>query len=99
MSTSSDKTRRSSSPKIGRAKGCDACRKTGYRGRLAASEILPFNDEVDSLVLDEAPLPKIKEAAKKIGFVPMIDDAITKVLEGKVSIAGAMKVVDFTSRM
>src|SRR2546430_11623630 len=39
-----------SPPLIGRPKGCDACRKSGYRGRLAASEILPFNDEVDILV-------------------------------------------------
>ena len=86
-------------PNIGHPKGCDNCRKTGYRGRLAASEILPFNDEVDILVLEEAPLIQVKEAAAKIGFVPMIQDAITKVLEGKTSMASAMKVVDFTSRM
>jgi general secretion pathway protein E/type IV pilus assembly protein PilB len=86
-------------PKVGTAKGCDACRKTGYRGRLAASEIMPFNDDVDNLVLDEAPLTKIKEVAKKGGFVPMVEDAITKILEGKTTITAAMKVVDFTSRM
>jgi general secretion pathway protein E/type IV pilus assembly protein PilB len=86
-------------PKIGHPKGCDNCRRTGYRGRIAASEILPFNDEVDVMVLEEAPLTQIKEAAKKAGFVPMVEDAITKVIEGKVSLASAMKVVDFTSRM
>lgn len=86
-------------PVIGYAKGCDLCRKTGYRGRLAASEILPFNDEVDGLVLDEAPLPEIKKAARGAGYVPMVDDAIAKILEGRTSIASAMKVVDFTSRM
>ncbi len=86
-------------PNVGTAKGCDACRKTGYRGRLAASEIMPFNDDVDLLVLEEAPLTKIKEVAKKGGFVPMVEDAITKILEGKTTITAAMKVVDFTSRM
>ena len=86
-------------PNIGHPKGCEACRKTGYRGRLAASEIMPFNDEVDTLVLEEAPLIQVKESAKKVGFVPMVEDAVTKILEGKTSMAAAMKVVDFTSRM
>jgi type II secretory ATPase GspE/PulE/Tfp pilus assembly ATPase PilB-like protein len=86
-------------PTIGYPKGCDNCRKTGYRGRLAASEILPFNDEVDALVLDEAPLTEVKKAAAKVGFKPMVEDAITKILEGRTSIASAMKVVDFTDRM
>jgi general secretion pathway protein E/type IV pilus assembly protein PilB len=86
-------------PTIGYPKGCDNCRKTGYRGRLAASEILPFNDEVDALVLGEAPLPEIKKAAASNGYIPMVDDAVTKVLEGRTSIASAMKVVNFTDRM
>ena len=42
--------------------------------------------EVDELVLNEAPLSQIKKAAEKTGFVPMIEDAVTKVLEGKTSL-------------
>jgi type II secretory ATPase GspE/PulE/Tfp pilus assembly ATPase PilB-like protein len=85
-------------PTIGHPKGCDNCRKSGYKGRIAASEILPFNDEVDELVLNEAPLSQIKKAALKVGFVPMIEDAVTKVLEGRTSLEAAMKIVDFTDR-
>jgi len=86
-------------PQIAHAKGCDNCRKSGYRGRIAVSEILPFNDEVDSLVLTDAPLPQIKKAARGAGFVPMLEDATTKVLEGKTSLKAAMNVVDFTGRL
>jgi len=86
-------------PLIAYPKGCDACRKSGYKGRLAASEILPFNDEVDELVLNEAPLSQVKKAAEKSGFVPMVEDAVTKVLEHQTSIPAAMKVVDFTDRL
>jgi len=86
-------------PTIGHPKGCDNCRKSGYKGRIAASEILPFNDEVDELVLNEAPLSQIKKAAEKGGFVPMIEDAVTKVLEGRTSLEAAMKIVDFTGRL
>jgi general secretion pathway protein E/type IV pilus assembly protein PilB len=86
-------------PTIAHPKGCDNCRKTGYRGRIAASEILPFNEEVDALIIQDAPLTEVKQAARKSGFVPMLDDATTKVLEGKTSIKAAMNVVDFTSRL
>jgi type II secretory ATPase GspE/PulE/Tfp pilus assembly ATPase PilB-like protein len=86
-------------PTIGYPKGCDNCRKTGYRGRIAVSEILPFNDEVDALVIQDAPLPDIKKAARNGGYVPMVDDATTKVLEGKTSLKAAMNVVDFTDRL
>jgi len=85
-------------PTIGHPKGCDNCRKSGYKGRIAASEILPFNDEVDELVLNDAPLSQIKKAAEKSGFVPMVEDAVTKVLEGRTSLEAAIKVVDFTDR-
>ncbi len=86
-------------PTIGYPKGCDECRKTGYRGRLAVLEILPFNDDVDELILAEAPLSQIKQAAKGAGYVPIVEDATTKVLEGLTSVAAAMKSVDFTDRL
>lgn len=86
-------------PQIARAVGCDDCRKSGYKGRIAASEILPFSDEVDELVLKEAPLSQIKNKAKEVGFVPMLEDATTKVLEGITSLDAAMKIVDFTERL
>ncbi len=85
-------------PMIAHPKGCDNCRKSGYKGRIAASEILPFNDAVDELVLEDAPLSQIKKAAEKAGFVPMIEDAVTKVLQGTTSLEAAMKIVDFTDR-
>jgi len=86
-------------PEIYHAKGCDNCRKTGYKGRIATSEILVFNDAVDSLVIKEAPLPDIVKAAHSAGFVPMLEDAVTKVLEGRTSLSAAMKIVDFTDRL
>lgn len=86
-------------PQIAHPKGCDNCRKSGYRGRIAVTEILPFNEDVDALVIEDAPLPQIKKAARGAGFVPMVEDATTKVLEGKTSLKAAMNVVDFTDRL
>lgn len=89
----------SNPPQIAQPKGCDNCRKTGYRGRIAVSEIMPFNDEVDALVIKDAPLPDIKKAARGAGFIPMLEDATTKVLEGRTSLKAAMNIVDFTGRL
>ena len=86
-------------PQIGHPKGCDNCRRSGYRGRLALIEILPFGEEVDELVIQDAPLTQVKKAAEKIGFIPLVSDASTKILEGQTSLSAAMKIVDFTSRM
>lgn len=86
-------------PTIAHAVGCDDCRKSGYKGRVAVSEIMPFNDAVDELVLQEAPLSQVKEAAKVAGFMPIVEDATIKVLEGLTSLEAAMKIVDFTDRL
>jgi general secretion pathway protein E/type IV pilus assembly protein PilB len=89
----------SNPPMIAHPKGCDNCRKSGYRGRIAVSEILPFNEEVDEMVLNEAPLSQIKKVAEHGGFKPMVEDATIKILEGITSLSAAMKIVDFTDRL
>ena len=86
-------------PMIGYPVGCDKCRNTGYRGRIAVNEIIPFTEEVDELILKGAPITQIKREAKEHGFVPMVDDAVDKVLKGVTSVAAAMRVVDFTDRL
>ena len=86
-------------PMIAHPVGCDKCRKSGYKGRVAVTEILPFNDAVDELVLQEAPLSQVKAAAVEAGFVPVVDDATAKILEGVTSVDAAIKIVDFTDRI
>lgn len=86
-------------PLIGKAKGCDACRNTGYRGRTSVVEILPFDAVLDEMVTRNEPLTVIFEEACKRDFVPMIDDAVRRILLGEVSLEAAMRTVDFTTRM
>jgi general secretion pathway protein E len=44
--------------KVGR--GCGDCRGTGYKGRRAIAEILLLNDELRELIIEKAPIRKIK---------------------------------------
>jgi general secretion pathway protein E/type IV pilus assembly protein PilB len=86
-------------PQIGHAVGCSKCRGTGYRGRVGVSEILPFNDTIDEMIIAEAPLSHIREQARQFGFIPMVEDGIGKVLDGTMSIDALTKAVNITDRL
>ena len=49
------------------SKGCGQCRGSGYRGRNAIAEILLLNDEIRELIIAQATIRRIKEAAKQNG--------------------------------
>ena len=65
-----------------RAVGCEQCRGTGYRGRLALHEILPIDEHIRRLILDRAPLDEIRRTALANGLVTLFDDGNKKVAEG-----------------
>ncbi|MEW6595412.1 MAG: ATPase, T2SS/T4P/T4SS family [Thermodesulfobacteriota bacterium] len=69
-----------------RGKGCPACKFTGYRGRLAIFEMIILNDRLRKLVMTNAPLPELREAAVETGYQPMRYDGIKKVLRGLTTI-------------
>jgi general secretion pathway protein E len=49
------------------AKGCAACRGTGFRGRKAIAELMVLNDDIKELVATRAPARKLKLAALAAG--------------------------------
>lgn len=48
--------------------GCSACRNTGYKGRSAIYEMLPFSPEVKTLTVERATSLDIKKVALKQGL-------------------------------
>jgi len=75
-------------------KGCSACGKQGYKGRLGAFEFLVATDEIRRLILDSAPAIAIAKVAKEQGMVTMLQDAVSKVLQGITSMQEALRVID-----
>lgn len=65
-----------------RAVGCDHCRKSGYKGRAAIAETLYIDDHMKALLIQQAPITQIKEAARGAGFRSLRDSAINLVLRG-----------------
>lgn len=78
---------------IYRPVGCEACRMTGYRGRLGIHELLTMNAEIADLIVRRAPLADIKEAAKANGMRELREDGLHKVLTGVTDPQEVMRVV------
>lgn len=72
---------------VARAKGCDKCSGTGYRGRMGIHELLTVDDEIRHLVYKKALSAHIREAALKKGLILLKQDGIRKILMGKTDLA------------
>lgn len=75
-----------------RAVGCSECLGTGYRGRLGIHELLVVDDEIRSLVMQNADASSLKRVAVERGMKTLREDGALKVLAGKTSIDEVMRV-------
>ncbi len=65
-----------------KAKGCEICSNTGYKGRVALIEMLEIDFEIRDLILNKASTSKMIEAARRDGMITMREDGILKVIQG-----------------
>jgi type IV pilus assembly protein PilB len=65
-----------------RGRGCKNCNDTGYRGRIALYEVMPFTDELKELVLQGASATEIKAEMIRRGVASLRLAGINKILEG-----------------
>lgn len=77
------------------ASGCDACQKSGYKGRVGVYELFVVNDDVEA-VINSADLSEatMKAVAKKQGMVTMVQDGVLKALEGITSVEEVFRVTE-----
>ncbi len=69
-----------------RPKGCPACNKTGYKGRLAIHELLLSDDGLRQLIQSNAPVHDIAAHGMENGMLTLKQDGIQKVLLGDTDI-------------
>jgi general secretion pathway protein E len=77
---------------IYRAKGCDACNGTGYRGRTGIYEIMMVDDAIRELSVKKVDSGSIKRAAVHKGMRTLMEDGGRKVLRGVTSVAEVLSV-------
>ena len=75
-----------------RAKGCDQCFNTGYRGRIAIFEIMLMGYKLKTLIQRTYDAFQIKQEALKLGLVTLRRDGIEKVLRGITTIEEVVRV-------
>lgn len=67
-------------------KGCATCGGSGYKGRIALYEVMPFTDNLKELVLNGASSAELKRGAIKDGMKTLRMSGITKIKEGVTTI-------------
>ncbi len=65
-----------------RGKGCDVCKKTGYKGRTALHEMLVATDEIKRLIQAGATVAEMLKVAKEQGMTTLVQDGIIKCIQG-----------------
>ncbi|HYM91400.1 MAG TPA: GspE/PulE family protein, partial [bacterium] len=76
-----------------RGAGCEACRKTGYKGRIGVFELMVMNERLCALAVTGAPTEQLRDAAIEEGMRTLKQDAIQKVLEGITTFEEMLRVV------
>ena len=76
-----------------RGQGCEECRFTGYKGRIAIFELLLMSDGIRGLVVRRASSVEIKALAVQEGMQTLRDDGLEKVLSGVSTIDEILRVV------
>ncbi len=76
-----------------KAVGCEACRHTGYKGRIGIYELMPVGLDMKTLISSHADLNQIREQAKKEGVEPLRIAGARKVLEGVTTLEEVLRVV------
>ncbi len=78
-----------------RGRGCNDCRGTGYRGRIAFHELVLVTEEIRSLISDNAGLKDLTAAARNVGYKPLRYDGLKKALLGLTTIEEVEKLAGF----
>jgi type II secretory ATPase GspE/PulE/Tfp pilus assembly ATPase PilB-like protein len=73
--------------------GCNACLRTGYRGRTGVFEFMPIDGEIRGLLTGKPSVEVIRSVAKRNGMITMKRSAKEKVMMGVTSAEEAQRVV------
>jgi type IV pilus assembly protein PilB len=74
--------------------GCPACNFSGYKGRIAIYEVLPFYNQLKELIFERTSAAEIKRTARLQGMKTLRESGLTKVLEGVTTLEEVVRVTD-----
>lgn len=72
--------------------GCEHCRYTGYRGRVAIYEILPFTREIKQMTVERRSSSDIKQTARRQGMKTLREAGWERVCDGATTFEEILRV-------
>ncbi len=76
-----------------RGQGCERCGETGFRGRMAVTEVMPLSPAVRNLIANKATDAELKTKAQSEGMRTLYDSAMEKVYRGATTLEEVLRVV------
>ncbi len=77
--------------KFAHGKGCARCNFTGYRGRMALTEILDIDDRLREMILQGASTTALHAAAIENGLVTLRENGLQAVFDGITSVEEVLR--------
>ncbi len=74
--------------------GCEACTRTGYRGRGGLFELLVVAEDIESAIIARRSSTEIRELSLKHGMKTLREDGWTKAFKGMTSVEEVMRVTE-----
>jgi type IV pilus assembly protein PilB len=78
--------------------GCSGCSGSGFRGRVAAVEVLEPSPALRSLVVAQAGIGELIEQTESEGFVSILEDGLRHVIGGRTSVSEITRVLSLEER-
>jgi len=79
-------------PTFYKGKGCAVCNNTGYSGREMICEVLLISEKLSTMIANGATKEEMRIQATKEGFTNMLQDGVSKALQGKTSLEEVLRV-------
>lgn len=76
-----------------RGHGCEHCGNTGYQSRICLFELLIPNEEMRDMIAAQAGHLEFKKAALNSGYKTILEDALSKVLQGLTTCEEVLRVL------
>ncbi len=77
-------------------RGCEACRNTGYSGRLGLYELLIFDDHLRDLIASSPNVTEFRRICCERGMVSLREDGFAKIASGETTVEEVLRVTEAT---
>ena len=74
--------------------GCDACSRTGYKGRRALFEVLEVDEDIESAIIKRENATQIQHISLSKGMKTLREDGWAKVFKGVTSVKEILRVTE-----